>query len=188
MRERVTRCLMEDNSVPYSFKTISVFVFFLYLFSIPMVPHAELYCWTDDKGVKHYSNSPPPQAPVEVRQIEEIVFDEEAFNERQKQKEILEKKIRERIVEMSEKKETPRPQKAGNVIMYTTSRCGYCVKAKSFFQQHGIGFTEYNVDQSAAALKQFQELNGRGVPLIFIGDKRIAGFNEAAIRMTLGMP
>lgn len=33
---------------------------------------AQLYQWTDEKGVKHFSNSPPPEDAADVRQYEEV--------------------------------------------------------------------------------------------------------------------
>jgi len=72
--------------------------------------------------------------------------------------------------------------------MYTTPSCGYCHRAKAYFNQHGIRFSERDVTRSSQAQRQFKALNGRGVPLIIIGDQRIPGFNKAAIDRALGLP
>ena len=58
--------------------------------------------------------------------------------------------------------------------LYTTPTCGYCHRAKAYFKQNGIRFTELDVTKSPKARKQFKALNGRGVPLIVIGDQRIS--------------
>jgi glutaredoxin-like YruB-family protein len=73
------------------------------------------------------------------------------------------------------------------VVMYTTPTCGYCHRAKAYFNQKGIRFTEYDVTKSQKARNAFKALNGRGVPLIVIGDQRIPGFNKAAINRALGL-
>ena len=72
--------------------------------------------------------------------------------------------------------------------LYTTPTCGYCHRAKAYFKQKGIRFTELDVTKSPKARKQFKALNGRGVPLIVIGDQRISGFNKTAINQALGLP
>jgi glutaredoxin len=72
--------------------------------------------------------------------------------------------------------------------MYTTPTCGNCHRAKACFNQHGIRFTELDVTRSEKTRRQFKAMNGRGVPLIAIGDQRITGFNKAAINRALGLP
>ncbi|MDY6971555.1 MAG: glutaredoxin domain-containing protein [Thermodesulfobacteriota bacterium] len=71
------------------------------------------------------------------------------------------------------------------IVMYSTSRCGYCRMAKRFFDKNKIEFTEHFIDSSFEANQEFRELSGRGVPLIFVDDIRIEGFNEKALRMAL---
>jgi hypothetical protein len=36
-------------------------------------------------------------------------------------------------------------------------------------------------------MQRFKSLNGRGVPLIFVGDTRIAGFNKPLLKNLLGI-
>ena len=71
------------------------------------------------------------------------------------------------------------------IVMYSTAGCGYCKMAKKFFNENDIEFIEYFIDSSPESNQEFRELNGRGVPLIFIGEIRIDGFNEKALRMAL---
>jgi type IV secretory pathway VirB10-like protein len=33
---------------------------------------AEIYSWTDEKGVKHYSNTPPPDSATQIKTAQEI--------------------------------------------------------------------------------------------------------------------
>ena len=72
-----------------------------------------------------------------------------------------------------------------NVVIYTTPRCGYCNLAKSFFRKHNIDYFEYDIATSQEGLQEYNELNGRGVPLIFIGETRMDGFNERYLRNVL---
>jgi glutaredoxin-like YruB-family protein len=71
------------------------------------------------------------------------------------------------------------------VVMYTTQRCGYCARARQYFDQKGIPYQDHDIERSTAARKTYQSLGGRGVPVIVIGDKVIHGFDEANIRRAL---
>ncbi|MCP4347959.1 MAG: hypothetical protein GY795_20845 [Desulfobacterales bacterium] len=70
------------------------------------------------------------------------------------------------------------------VVIYTTKQCGWCRKATGFFQKHDIDFVEYDIGESKNK-QQYDELGGRGTPLIYIGGNRIDGFNEKAVKMAL---
>ena len=72
-----------------------------------------------------------------------------------------------------------------NVVMYSKPRCGWCDKARQFLQKNGIEFQEYDITASSAHRQAFENLGGHGTPLICIGDNKIRGFNEKAIRMAL---
>jgi glutaredoxin len=63
------------------------------------------------------------------------------------------------------------------VVMYSTNWCPYCAKARAYFRRCEIRFVEYDIEASAQNRVQFQALNGRGIPLIMIGDKRLDGFS-----------
>ncbi len=74
-------------------------------------------------------------------------------------------------------------QKAGNdIVMYSTTGCPYCAKVRTIFAEKGVKYTEYQVDQSKEALAEFKKRGGQYVPLLYIGEREIAGFREEAIR------
>jgi glutaredoxin len=64
------------------------------------------------------------------------------------------------------------------VLMYATSWCPYCAKARAYFGKKGIAYAEYDVERSAAANAEFKRLGGRGVPLILVGREKMSGFSE----------
>ena len=72
-----------------------------------------------------------------------------------------------------------------DVVIFTTSRCGYCNLAKFFFRKHDINYFEYDISSSNEGLQEYQELNGHGVPLIFVGDIRMDGYNERYLKSVL---
>lgn len=67
------------------------------------------------------------------------------------------------------------------VVMYTTARCPACKAARQYMAQRGISYDEKDVEAAPSYLTEFQQLGGRGVPLILVGDKRMEGFNPKAL-------
>lgn len=95
----------------------------------------------------------------------------------------------ERGAGMSVSSDTVAPQTSTGertVVLYATPTCGYCKKARRFFEENGIAYSERNVNASRAASKEMQALGGSGVPTILIdGELVIRGWNERALRDSL---
>jgi glutaredoxin len=66
------------------------------------------------------------------------------------------------------------------VVMYATSWCSHCAKARDYFARAGIAYVEHDVEKSAGANAEFKRLGGRGVPLIVVGREKMSGFSEQA--------
>jgi glutaredoxin-like YruB-family protein len=72
------------------------------------------------------------------------------------------------------------------VVMYSTAWCGVCKRARKYFQEAGISFTEHDVDEDATARAEYFRLNPRrSVPTIKIGDEVIVGFSAQAVDRAL---
>jgi glutaredoxin 3 len=70
---------------------------------------------------------------------------------------------------------------SAEVIIYTTSACGYCVAAKRLLGQRGISYREIDVTADAAKRAWLVETTGRRtVPQIFIAGQPVGGFDELA--------
>lgn len=73
------------------------------------------------------------------------------------------------------------------VVMFSTSWCPYCTKARTWFAEHQVDFVEYDVEKSPQAAAHYRKLRGRGTPLVVIGDEVIQGYSplqmELAVRM-----
>ena len=123
----------------------------------------ELYKWVDDQGRVHYGDKPPDNA-----NLKKITGNVSSFSS------------------VSVEPFTPatlndRKTVAGKtVVMYSTSWCGYCKKAKRHFQANNIPFKERDIEKSESAAKAYKKLGARGVPVILIGDRRMNGFDAAA--------
>jgi len=120
---------------------------------------AQPYKWVDADGKVHYGDNPPDGANLE--QIDGEVSSYTAV-----------------VVEPFSY--TSGDDTAHGVIMYSTSWCGYCRKARRHFRNNNIPFSERDIEKSAAAAREFKQLNGRGVPVILVRDRRMNGFEAKA--------
>lgn len=73
--------------------------------------------------------------------------------------------------------EPPPAAKAATVVIYTTSWCGVCKRAKAYFHAEGIPYQEYDIEKSRKGKSDYQRLEGKGVPIIMVNDKRLNGFS-----------
>ena len=65
------------------------------------------------------------------------------------------------------------------VVMYTTSWCGWCARARRLFTAKGVSFTDINVEQVEGAREEMRTRSGRNtVPQIFIGGRPIGGYDD----------
>ncbi len=65
------------------------------------------------------------------------------------------------------------------VVIYTTTICPYCVRAKMLLQKKGVAYEEINVgNDHEMRLKLVEMTRQRTVPQIFINDRPIGGCDE----------
>ena len=63
--------------------------------------------------------------------------------------------------------------------MYSTTWCGYCVRAKALLERRGFEYEEIVMDDDPAFRQKLLEMTGRWtVPQIFIDDVPIGGYTE----------
>jgi glutaredoxin-like YruB-family protein len=67
--------------------------------------------------------------------------------------------------------------KKGNVIVYSTPTCPYCVMAKEFFTEKGIAYTDVDVTKDRKSAQEMVAKSGQmGVPVIDIDGSIVVGF------------
>ncbi|NOK20448.1 glutaredoxin 3 [Corallococcus carmarthensis] len=68
------------------------------------------------------------------------------------------------------------------VKIYTTTYCGFCVRAKDLLKRKGVAYEEVDVTGDDDARAKLVEMsNGqRTVPQIFIGDTHVGGYSDLA--------
>ncbi|MCL1634717.1 glutaredoxin family protein [Luteimonas sp. SX5] len=76
-------------------------------------------------------------------------------------------------------------QAAKPVVIFSTSICKYCQYARELLRHENVAYQDFVIDKSADARRKFEALDGSGVPMLFIGNRRIVGFRENVIRDSL---
>lgn len=75
-----------------------------------------------------------------------------------------------------------------HVTIYTTDTCHWCHMAKEYFKQKGIQYDEINVTGNVEKQKELIQKSGQfGVPVIFVGDKMVLGFDREKINQYLNI-
>ena len=124
---------------------------------------AEIFKWTDDQGRVHFTDKPPETSKAETVKLRINSFSSPSVEPFQFDEALISK----RSVSQA-------------VVMYSTSWCGYCKQARRYFQHNNIAFAEYDVEKSDKGKRDYKKMNGRGVPIILVGDKRMNGFSPGA--------
>jgi len=135
-------------------KTASSILLLLFAYvTLPNILHAEIYRWVDANGKVHFSDKPSQshsseEVKLQINTYSAVTYDKSSID-------------------------------TGNnkVVMYSTSWCGVCKKAKRYFAEKGIPYTEYDVEKSREGKSAFKRLGGKGVPVILVGKRRMNGFS-----------
>ena len=142
-------------------KLISIFL----LFAVPLFVSAEIYKTIDGKGRVVFADKPTKGAQeidVETSINNAVGLSDSAY------------------LKAGEIKSN-KPAKQKSVVMFSTSWCGYCTKARKHMQRKGIKFKEYDIEKSASAKSKYKKLGGSGVPFFEIGEQTMGGYNPSEL-------
>ena len=117
----------------------------------------EIHQWKDANGQVHFGDRAPANTVSTVVKVKPNVYISPSI-------EALSKLV----------------QRSEQVVMYSASWCGYCDKARSYFNSHGVAFSEYDIETSAKGQQDYQRLGAHGVPVILVGNQRLNGFSAEA--------
>ncbi len=123
-------------------------------------PANQVYRWVDDTGKIHFSDRPPGgdnASDVKVRSYRGS----------------------------PEISAVPAESVVAQVTMFTTTWCGYCKRARAYLNKMGIPFVEYDVEHDEFGKREYKKLNGRGVPVILVGNQRMNGFSAPSLEKLL---
>jgi len=67
------------------------------------------------------------------------------------------------------------------VVMYTTSWCPYCDRARRLLESKGASVAEVDIESTPGKREEMRTRSGRNtVPQIFIGDTHVGGSDDLA--------
>jgi len=64
------------------------------------------------------------------------------------------------------------------VKVYTSNTCSYCHMVKEYLEEKGVEYIERNVSTDSEARKELIANGYMGVPVVYIGDEVIQGFDK----------
>lgn len=82
------------------------------------------------------------------------------------------------------------------VVMFTTTTCPHCRRARKWLQAKKVRFVEHQLDKDPGKQRLLQEMGREaglgpgdmeGVPLIFVGKKVVRGFDKQRLKKLLGV-
>jgi len=120
---------------------------------------AGIYRWVDSGGRIVYSDSPPKHGGTKSVKLETGVVAPTA---------------------------PPEPKGAAvqgdKVRLYTTIWCGYCKKARAYLRSRNIPFDDIDVETTDRGRREYREIGGNGVPVIFVGERRMDGYDQGGLQ------
>ena len=70
---------------------------------------------------------------------------------------------------------------ASKIVMYATSWCGYCARARHLLSEKGQLWDEIDLDEHPGRREEMIEKSGRtSVPQIWIGERHVGGYDDLA--------
>ncbi|MCB1734126.1 MAG: glutaredoxin family protein [Gammaproteobacteria bacterium] len=134
-------------------KTWKVLMLMLMLLCPPA--HSEVFKWVDDAGNVYYGDHPPSEAQIQT--------------------------LSEAAIVSALPMRAPAVSAGPKVVVYSTTHCGYCKRAKAHLERRGIAFDERDVERSGEYRSEFRKLGGKGVPLIVVGDQLLKGYRAESL-------
>ena len=163
-----------------------LFVVFLVLIFAGAAYSVEIYKWMDDKGVVHFSDTPPPDSSEAIEEDASSSDPSPQANTSsapQSPNAAVDPDFFDILKQSPEASEAP---EAPNVEIYVTSWCVYCKKAEQFFRSRGIEFAEYDIEKDENAARRMMALTSKkAVPFVVINGHGIQGYSVEAYESAL---
>ncbi len=72
-----------------------------------------------------------------------------------------------------------------NITVYTSNTCPYCFQVKDYLKEKNVSFTEKNISTDTEARKDLISKGFMGVPVIYIDDEAVVGFDKDKLEQLL---
>lgn len=73
------------------------------------------------------------------------------------------------------------------ITIYTSENCQFCHMAKDWFKENNLEYDEKNISNDKEAMLELRKQGYAGVPVIFVDDEVILGFNQEKLEKALGL-
>jgi glutaredoxin len=141
---------------------------------LPVSSSAGLYKYVDSEGKIHFTNDPPAGVKAKQMKIRKSTIEVPTYGDES------DTGTGEESTSDSVEK---RPYSDIKVVMYMTSWCPYCRKARKYIKSLGVRLMQYDIEKDPG--KNQEMINkgyGKGVPLIDVEGIIIRGYNPDAIK------
>jgi glutaredoxin len=81
--------------------------------------------------------------------------------------------------------EIARQARQGDIHMISSLTCTWCTRARGWFTEHGVAFSECFVERDAACADAYVALQAPGTPVLLVRDERVIGFSPQRIAEAL---
>lgn len=135
---------------------------------LPLAASAQVYKWVDEQGRPHYGDRPPASAKTRPVTAPINTFEGTPV-----------------LTAAKPSSSAASGRRAEQVTIYTTTQCGYCIRAKQHMEKIGVPYVEQNVETSASARAEYGKLGARGVPVIISGTSRLDGYSAERLEALL---
>lgn len=151
---------------------VSILLMAVFLSSASFAVSAEVYKWKDKNGNAVFSDTPPPPGVnAEIKVLKEDAAERSSTREAPKKTGGVSFKAK-------------RPYGDIRVILYMTSWCPYCGKARNFLRSLDVQLIEYDIERDKSKREEMLSKSGgsTGVPLIDVEGTILRGYNPDALR------
>ena len=73
----------------------------------------------------------------------------------------------------------------GDIRMFSSDICPYCVQARAWFNVHRVSFSECSIERDADCAAVYRALLAPGTPLLLVRGRRQVGFDPRAVAAAL---
>ena len=78
--------------------------------------------------------------------------------------------------------------KPGDIFMISSVTCSYCERARAWFTEHRVPFTECLIERDSRCAATYSVLMAPGTPVLLVRGQRLVGFNGQAVAEALSQP
>lgn len=151
----------------------------IFIFLLQGISFADYYKWEDEQGTVFVTDYPPPNQSVKNTEVHQFA------PEPAKESPLINQSKHEPPKPPSVTDENKKNTKS-EVILYSTSWCPYCKKARDYFNSSNIAFTDYDIDKDKEAAARLAQLQGStNIPFVIINGEKIGGFSASEYEKAL---